>query len=80
MSIVAPIGTVMPFHGDAPLPHGWMRLDQRGKRKKGRRLDKNKHWRLYRVMGPSYGGKSTNRFVLPYMPGNGWVDYIIRVR
>lgn len=73
-----PIGTVMPFYSNANVPNGWMRLTK-GRRNKGIRLEKAKYPKLWRAVGPVYG-RSTQRFGLPYIPGNGWVDYIIRIR
>lgn len=78
MSFEAPIGTVMPYYSNANTPNGWKRLE-RGHRGKGVRLEKSRFPKLWKILGPAYG-RSTARFGLPYIPGNGWVDYIIRVR
>lgn len=68
---LCPIGTVQMFANKSYLPYGWLLCD-------GSLINKTKYQKLYELIRDMYGVPTDFDFVLPNIPDQGQICYIIR--
>jgi len=68
---LCPVGTIQMFANKSHLPYGWLLCN-------GALIDKTKYKDLYELVRDIYGVPTDFEFVLPNLPDNGQVCYMIR--
>jgi len=68
---LCPIGTIQMFANKSHLPYGWLLCD-------GKAINKTKYQILYELIRDIYGVPTDFEFVLPCLPDNGHICYMIR--